>query len=282
MVEDIKKLKSISKLIKEYYECLIDEELEIPKNTLRIELYKSRLKTTINEENKVLDNILKEYSIDIVRDYLTKEKESANELDELIIERLLNKINSITSKVLYKEELISTIGKETYFLSLAILEDIIKDHPELKDKLIVSIYKSYFTSKTIEIEEEIIANNFSINEHPAITTDTLAEFYRVPIGIHDDKKDVVLYIFFEKGIKVLNVLTKYTRDYDLIYIVISYIRALILQASDKEIFIMVINDILNLEKYKPIHKYLAEILKKLEEDRQIPIYINVEVQNGRH
>lgn len=282
MVEDINKLKRISKLIKEYYECLIDEELEIPKNTLRIELYKSRLKTTINEENKVLDNILKEYSIDKVRDYLTKEKESANELDELIIERLLNKINSITSKVLYKEELISTIGKETYFLSLAILEDIIKDHPELKDKLIVSIYKSYFTSKTIEIEEEIIANNFSINEHPAITTDTLAEFYRVPIGIHDDKKDVVLYIFFEKGIKVLNVLTKYTRDYDLIYIVISYIRALILQASDKEIFIMVINDILNLEKYKPIHKYLAEILKKLEEDRQIPIYINVEVQNGRH
>lgn len=282
MVEDINKLKRISKLIKEYYECLIDEELEIPKNTLRIELYKSRLKTTINEENKVLDNILKEYSIDKVRDYLTKEKESANELDELIIERLLNKINSITSKVLYKEELISTIGKETYFLSLAILEDIIKDHPELKDKLIVSIYKSYFTSKTIEIEEEIIANNFSINEHPAITTDTLAEFYRVPIGIHDDKKDVVLYIFFEKGIKVLNVLTKYTRDYDLIYIVISYIRALILQASDKEIFIMVINDILNLEKYKPIHKYLAEILKKLEEDRQIPIYINVEVQNGRY
>ena len=282
MVEDINKLKRISKLIKEYYECLIDEELEMPKNTLRIELYKSRLKTTINEENKVLDNILKEYSIDKVRDYLTKEKESANELDELIIERLLNKINSITSKVLYKEELISTIGKETYFLSLTILEDIIKDHPELKDKLIVSIYKSYFTSKTIEIEEEIIANNFSINEHPAITTDTLAEFYRVPIGIHDDKKDVVLYIFFEKGIKVLNVLTKYTRDYDLIYIVISYIRALILQASDKEIFIMVINDILNLEKYKPIHKYLAEILKKLEEDRQIPIYINVEVQNGRH
>lgn len=282
MVEDINKLKRISKLIKEYYECLIDEELEIPKNTLRIELYKSRLKTTINEENKVLDNILKEYSIDIVRDYLTKEKESANELDELIIERLLNKINSITSKVLYKEELISTIGKETYFLSLAILEDIIKDHPELKAKLIVSIYQSYFTSKTIEIEEEIIANNFSINEHPAITTDTLAEFYRVPIGIHDDKKDVVLYIFFEKGIKVLNILTKYTRDYDLIYIVISYIRALILQASDKEIFIMVINDILNLEKYKPIHKYLAEILKKLEEDRQIPIYINVEVQNGRY
>ncbi len=282
MVEDINKLKRISKLIKEYYECLIDEELEIPKNTLRIELYKSRLKTTINEENKVLDNILKEYSIDKVRDYLTKEKESANELDELIIERLLNKINSITSKVLYKEELISTIGKETYFLSLAILEDIIKDHPELKDKLIVSIYQSYFTSKTIEIEEEIIANNFSINEHPAITTDTLADFYRVPIGIHDDKKDVVLYIFFEKGIKVLNVLTKYTRDYDLIYIVISYIRALILQASDKEIFIMVINDILNLEKYKPIHKYLAEILKKLEEDRQIPIYINVEVQNGRY
>ncbi len=282
MVEDINKLKRISKLIKEYYECLIDEELEIPKNTLRIELYKSRLKTTINEENKVLDNILKEYSIDKVRDYLTKEKESANELDELIIERLLNKINSITSKVLYKEELISTIGKETYFLSLAILEDIIKDHPELKDKLIVSIYKSYFTSKTIEIEEEIIANNFSINEHPAITTDTLAEFYRVPIGIHDDKKDVVLYIFFEKGIKVLNVLTKYTRDYDLIYIVISYIRALILQARDKEIFIMAINDILNLEKYKPIHKYLAEILKKLEEDRQIPIYINVEVQNGRY
>lgn len=282
MVEDINKLKRISKLIKEYYECLIDEELEIPKNTLRIELYKSRLKTTINEENKVLDNILKEYSIDKVRDYLTKEKESANELDELIIERLLNKINSITSKVLYKEELISTIGKETYFLSLAILEDIIKDHPELKDKLIVSIYKSYFTSKTIEIEEEIIANNFSINEHPAITTDTLAEFYRVPIGIHDDKKDVVLYIFFEKGIKVLNVLTKYTRDYDLIYIVISYIRALILQASDKEIFIMVINDILNLEKYKPIHKYLFEILKKMEEDRQIPIYINVEVQNGRY
>ena len=275
MVEDINKLKRISKLIKEYYECLIDEELEI-------ELYKSRLKTTINEENKVLDNILKEYSIDKVRDYLTKEKESANELDELIIERLLNKINSITSKVLYKEELISTIGKETYFLSLAILEDIIKDHPELKDKLIVSIYKSYFTSKTIEIEEEIIANNFSINEHPAITTDTLAEFYRVPIGIHDDKKDVVLYIFFEKGIKVLNVLTKYTRDYDLIYIVISYIRALILQASDKEIFIMVINDILNLEKYKPIHKYLFEILKKMEEDRQIPIYINVEVQNGRY
>ncbi len=282
MVEDINKLKSISKLIKEYYECLIDEELEMPKNTLRIELYKSRLKTTINEENKVLDNILKEYSIDKVRDYLTKEKESANELDELIIERLLNKINSITSKVLYKEELISTIGKETYFLSLTILEDIIKDHPELKDKLIVSIYKSYFTSKTIEIEEEIIANNFSINEHPAITTDTLAEFYRVPIGIHDDKKDVVLYIFFEKGIKVLNVLTKYTRDYDLIYIVISYIRALILQASDKEIFIMVINDILNLEKYKPIHKYLFEILKKMEEDRQIPIYINVEVQNGRY
>lgn len=282
MVEDINKLKRISKLIKEYYECLIDEELEIPKNTLRIELYKSRLKTTINEENKVLDNILKEYSIDKVRDYLTKEKESANELDELIIERLLNKINSITSKVLYKEELISTIGKETYFLSLTILEDIIKDHPELKDKLIVSIYKSYFTSKTIEIEEEIIANNFSINEHPAITTDTLAEFYRVPIGIHDDKKDVVLYIFFEKGIKVLNVLAKYTRDYDLIYIVISYIRALILQASDKEIFIMVINDILNLEKYKPIHKYLFEILKKMEEDRQIPIYINVEVQNGRY
>lgn len=282
MVEDINKLKRISKLIKEYYECLIDEELEMPKNTLRIELYKSRLKTTINEENKVLDNILKEYSIDKVRDYLTKEKESANELDELIIERLLNKINSITSKVLYKEELISTIGKETYFLSLAILEDIIKDHSELKAKLIVSIYKSYFTSKTIEIEEEIIANNFSINEHPAITTDTLAEFYRVPIGIHDDKKDVVLYIFFEKGIKVLNVLTKYTRDYDLIYIVISYIRALILQARDKEIFIMVINDILNLEKYKPIHKYLFEILKKMEEDRQIPIYINVEVQNGRY
>lgn len=282
MVEDINKLKRISKLIKEYYECLIDEELEIPKNTLRIELYKSRLKTTINEENKVLDNILKEYSIDKVRDYLTKEKESANELDELIIERLLNKINSITSKVLYKEELISTIGKETYFLSLAILEDIIKDHPELKDKLIVSIYKSYFTSKTIEIEEEIIANNFSINEHPAITTDTLAEFYRVPIGIHDDKKDVVLYIFFEKGIKVLNVLTKYTRDYDLIYIVISYIRALILQASDKEIFIMAINDLLADDTYKPIHKYLSEILKKLEEDRQIPIYINVEVQNGRY
>lgn len=282
MVEDINKLKRISKLIKEYYECLIDEELEIPKNVLRIELYKSRLKTTINEENKVLDNILKEYSLDIVRDYLTKEKESTNELDELIIERLLNKINSITPKVLYKEELISTIGKETYFLSLAILEDIIKDHPELKAKLIVSIYKSYFTSKTIEIEEEIIANNFSINEHPAITTDTLAEFYRVPIGIHDDKKDVVLYIFFEKGIKVLKVLAKYTRDYDLIYIVISYIRALILQASDKEIFIMAINDILADDTYKPIHKYLAEILKKLEEDRQIPIYINVEVQNGRY
>ena len=29
MVEDINKLKSISKLIKEYYECLIDEELKI-------------------------------------------------------------------------------------------------------------------------------------------------------------------------------------------------------------------------------------------------------------
>ena len=81
---------------------------------------------------------------------------------------------------------------------------------------------------------------------------------------------------------VLNVLTKYTRDYDLIYIVISYIRALILQASDKEIFIMAINDLLADDTYKPIHQYLSEILKKLEEDRQIPIYINVKVQNGRY
>ena len=43
MFEDIIELKKIIYLIHEYYEILIDEELEIFKNSLRYQLFKDKL-----------------------------------------------------------------------------------------------------------------------------------------------------------------------------------------------------------------------------------------------
>ena len=227
MFEDIIELKKIIYLIHEYYEILIDEELEIFKNSLRYQLFKDKLKDLIETENKVLKNILSKYGVNEVISYVNDLKKQASKFDDVILARILNKIDSMNQSKSFDYTLKASVEKETYLLSLAILTETIKEHPELKDKLILSIYYSYFDIKDIELEEEIMANNYEINEHPMIASDILFSLY-IPNDINNIYKDSILFELFKEKIQVLVVLALYTFDYDLIYYNMSFIRAIII------------------------------------------------------
>ena len=271
MVEEIHELKKIIYLIHEYYETLIDEELETFSNPLRHQLFKDKLKDLIERENKVLNNILSKYGLDKVTSYINNLKEKASKFDDVVLTRILNKINSIRPSESFIDRLKTSVEKETYLLSLAILTQIIEEHPELKDKLILSIYYSYFDVENIELEEEIIANNFEINKHPMISSDILSSIY-MPNDVHNIFKDSILFEIFKEKIQILVVLALYTNDYDLIYYNVSFIRAIVIEATNKENFTNALRSILEDETYQEAHVFIKEILNKLDVDQSIPIY----------
>lgn len=273
MVEEIHELKKIIYLIHEYYETLIDEELETFSNPLRHQLFKDKLKDLIERENKVLNNILSKYGLDKVTSYINNLKEKASKFDDVVLTRILNKINSIRPSESFIDRLKTSVEKETYLLSLAILTQIIEEHPELKDKLILSIYYSYFDVENIELEEEIIANNFEINKHPMISSDILSSIY-MPNDVHNIFKDSILFEIFKEKIQILVVLALYTNDYDLIYYNVSFIRAIVIEATNKENFTNALRSILEDETYQEAHVFIKEILNKLDVDQSIPIYIS--------
>ena len=279
MVEEIHELKKIIYLIHEYYETLIDEELETFSNPLRHQLFKDKLKDIIERENKVLNNILSKYGVDKVTSYINNLKEKASKFDDVVLTRILNKINSIRPSESFIDRLKTSVEKETYLLSLAILTQIIEEHPELKDKLILSIYYSYFDVENIELEEEIIANNFEINKHPMISSDILSSIY-MPNDVHNIFKDSILFEIFKEKIQILVVLALYTNDYDLIYYNVSFIRAIIIEATNKENFTNALRSILEDETYQEAHVFIKEILNKLDVDQSIPIYISNRPKRG--
>lgn len=279
MVEEIHELKKIIYLIHEYYETLIDEELETFSNPLRHQLFKDKLKDLIERENKVLNNILSKYGVDKVTSYINNLKEKASKFDDVVLTRILNKINSIRPSESFIDRLKTSVEKETYLLSLAILTQIIEEHPELKDKLILSIYYSYFDVENIELEEEIIANNFEINKHPMISSDILSSIY-MPNDVHNIFKDSILFEIFKEKIQTLVVLALYTNDYDLIYYNVSFIRAIIIEATNKENFTNALRSILEDETYQEAHVFIKEILNKLDVDQSIPIYISNRPKRG--
>ena len=279
MVEEIHELKKIIYLIHEYYETLIDEELETSSNPLRHQLFKDKLKDLIERENKVLNNILSKYGVDKVTNYINNLKEKASKFGDVVLTRILNKINSIRPSESFIDRLKTSVEKETYLLSLAILTQIIEEHPELKDKLILSIYYSYFDVENIELEEEIIANNFEINKHPMISSDILSSIY-MPNDVHNIFKDSILFEIFKEKIQILVVLALYTNDYDLIYYNVSFIRAIIIEATNKENFTNALRSILEDETYQEAHVFIKEILNKLDVDQSIPIYISNRPKRG--
>lgn len=279
MVEEIHELKKIIYLIHEYYETLIDEELETSSNPLRHQLFKDKLKDLIERENKVLNNILSKYGVDKVTSYINNLKEKASKFGDVVLTRILNKINSIRPSESFIDRLKTSVEKETYLLSLAILTQIIEEHPELKDKLILSIYYSYFDVENIELEEEIIANNFEINKHPMISSDILSSIY-MPNDVHNIFKDSILFEIFKEKIQILVVLALYTNDYDLIYYNVSFIRAIIIEATNKENFTNALRSILEDETYQEAHVFIKEILNKLDVDQSIPIYISNRPKRG--
>lgn len=279
MVEEIHELKKIIYLIHEYYETLIDEELETFSNPLRHQLFKDKLKDLIERENKVLNNILSKYGLDKVTSYINNLKEKASKFDDVVLTRILNKINSIRPSESFIDRLKTSVEKETYLLSLAILTQIIEEHPELKDKLILSIYYSYFDVENIELEEEIIANNFEINKHPMISSDILSSIY-MPNDVHNIFKDSILFEIFKEKIQTLVVLALYTNDYDLIYYNVSFIRAIVIEATNKENFTNALRSILEDETYQEAHVFIKEILNKLDVDQSIPIYISNRPKRG--
>ena len=279
MVEEIHELKKIIYLIHEYYETLIDEELETFSNPLRHQLFKDKLKDLIERENKVLNNILSKYGVDKVTSYINNLKEKASKFGDVVLTRILNKINSIRPSESFIDRLKTSVEKETYLLSLAILTQIIEEHPELKDKLILSIYYSYFDVENIELEEEIIANNFEINKHPMISSDILSSIY-MPNDVHNIFKDSILFEIFKEKIQTLVVLAIYTNDYDLIYYNVSFIRAIIIEATNKENFTNALRSILEDETYQEAHVFIKEILNKLDVDQSIPIYISNRPKRG--
>ena len=279
MVEEINELKKIIYLIHEYYETLIDEELETFSNPLRHQLFKDKLKDLIERENKVLNNILSKYGLDKVTSYINNLKEKASKFDDVVLTRILNKINSIRPSEAFIDRLKTSVEKETYLLSLAILTQIIEEHPELKDKLILSIYYSYFDVENIELEEEIIANNFEINKHPMISSDILSSVY-MPNDVHNIFKDSILFEIFKEKIQILVVLALYTNDYDLIYYNVSFIRAIVIEATNKENFTNALRSILEDETYQEAHVFIKEILNKLDVDQSIPIYISNRPKRG--
>lgn len=279
MVEEINELKKIIYLIHEYYETLIDEELETFSNPLRHQLFKDKLKDLIERENKVLNNILSKYGLDKVTSYINNLKEKASKFDDVVLTRILNKINSIRPSESFIDRLKTSVEKETYLLSLAILTQIIEEHPELKDKLILSIYYSYFDVENIELEEEIIANNFEINKHPMISSDILSSIY-MPNDVHNIFKDSILFEIFKEKIQTLVVLALYTNDYDLIYYNVSFIRAIVIEATNKENFTNALRSILEDETYQEAHVFIKEILNKLDVDQSIPIYISNRPKRG--
>lgn len=279
MVEEINELKQIIYLIHEYYETLIDEELETFSNPLRHQLFKDKLKDLIERENKVLNNILSKYGLDKVTSYINNLKEKASKFDDVVLTRILNKINSIRPSESFIDRLKTSVEKETYLLSLAILTQIIEEHPELKDKLILSIYYSYFDVENIELEEEIIANNFEINKHPMISSDILSSIY-MPNDVHNIFKDSILFEIFKEKIQILVVLALYTNDYDLIYYNVSFIRAIVIEATNKENFTNALRSILEDETYQEAHVFIKEILNKLDVDQSIPIYISNRPKRG--
>lgn len=279
MVEEINELKKIIYLIHEYYETLIDEELETFSNPLRHQLFKDKLKDLIERENKVLNNILSKYGVDKVTSYINNLKEKASKFGDVVLTRILNKINSIRPSESFIDRLKTSVEKETYLLSLAILTQIIEEHPELKDKLILSIYYSYFDVENIELEEEIIANNFEINKHPMISSDILSSIY-MPNDVHNIFKDSILFEIFKEKIQILVVLALYTNDYDLIYYNVSFIRAIIIEATNKENFTNALRSILEDETYQEAHVFIKEILNKLDVDQSIPIYISNRPKRG--
>ena len=279
MVEEIHELKKIIYLIHEYYETLIDEELETFSNPLRHQLFKDKIKDLIERENKVLNNILSKYGLDKVTSYINNLKEKASKFDDVVLTRILNKINSIRPSESFIDRLKTSVEKETYLLSLAILTQIIEEHPELKDKLILSIYYSYFDVENIELEEEIIANNFEINKHPMISSDILSSIY-MPNDVHNIFKDSILFEIFKEKIQILVVLALYTNDYDLIYYNVSFIRAIVIEATNKENFTNALRSILEDETYQEAHVFIKEILNKLDVDQSIPIYISNRPKRG--
>ena len=112
-----------------------------------------------------------------------------------------------------------------------------------------------------------------------ISSDILSSIY-MPNDVHNIFKDSILFEIFKEKIQTLVVLALYTNDYDLIYYNVSFIRAIIIEATNKENFTNALRSILEDETYQEAHVFIKEILNKLDVDQSIPIYISNRPKRG--
>lgn len=147
-----------------------------------------------------------------------------------------------------------------------------KMHPEIASQLIVSIYYSYFNIGK-DLEAQLISNNFEINKNPIINI----RLYMDLGYITNEEKDKILFESFKEHLKILLVYITRKLDSYLIYYQISFIRAIITIADNKELFLNLLDQLLSNKNYEEAKRYIEEILANINSDKEIPIYASIKV-----
>lgn len=267
----INMLLKIGAQINEYYDDLIDLEIAGKKESGLFLEITAKIKEKTTKENALISQLLEEFNIDSIFKKIEELSKKLNPYENMLLDHLKNKlafINSVDNKI----DINATIQQDIFLISLAILDKIMKMHPEIASQLIVSIYYSYFNIGK-DLEAQLISNNFEINKNPIINI----RLYMDLEYITNEEKDKILFESFKEHLKILLVYITRKLDSYLIYYQISFIRAIITIADNKELFLNLLDQLLSNKNYEEAKRYIEEILANINSDKEIPIYASIKV-----
>lgn len=181
ILDTIEKMEYEVDAIKEAYDLLYMLEVENKKNTAEYEYATRVLKSCLDLEDETLSNLLTKEDAEEVYNYLSKKYNlpiyfQINPLesdDKLPHVRTMNKIYTYLYKMMPKENYAGfEFSSALYQLSINL--DLLRLTMSFLDKSKEGLKVKYNLSFTIgELEEELLANNFTLDDNPYLTRNIL-------------------------------------------------------------------------------------------------------------
>lgn len=182
ILDTIEKMEYEVKTIKEAYDLLYILDIENKKNTAEYEYTIRVLKSCLSLEDEYLSNLLTKENAEEVYTYFSKKYNMAiyfqiNPLesdDKLPYVRTMNKIYTYLYKMMPMENF-AGFDFSSALYQLAINLDLLRLTMRFLDESKESLKVKYNLSFTIgEVEEELLASNFIIDDNPYLTRNILA------------------------------------------------------------------------------------------------------------
>ena len=223
-------------------------------------------------ESKIVDLLACKYDLWDVCNYLN-ELDLKSNMKKRMHNKLIIKLIKENKDINYKECLTNWIVSDHLFVALAINEDNLSVCLNLNNvKYVIAFFAPM-------IEDELISNNFEVNRHPFMASDTLMGLYNIPEEVHIMFKDAKLGKLFNDYLSFFN-----ERSFDndgLVvtgYIMQSFLRSVMALASPDTLKKMqeVILNILNKKSNKDmVYKILQGTIDN--NDKDIPYKVTLKM-----